>query len=130
MMPFTWVTPPPTVTFSVGYQNYSQAVFAGIVAVAEKNAKEATAWMKANHPWQNVTGRAEAGLRVDVESEPMTRVEMIFHYGPDVSYDIHLELSRQGLWGILAPAVDLFGPKVMADLKSRAPNVSVTKPMS
>lgn len=125
-MAFKWVTSPTSV-FTLGYQSYSRAVFARIVDVAEKNAKEGTAWMKANHPWQNVTGKAEAGLTVDVEQEPMRAVTMIFNYGPDVKYDIHLELARSGLWGILAPAVDLFGPQVMSDLKDVA-SVGVTKP--
>lgn len=127
-MAFKWVTAPPSQVFQQGYQNYSQAVFAWIVEVAEKNAKEGAAWMKANHPWQNVTGNAEAGLTVDVEAQPMERVEMIFHYGPDVPYDIYLELANQSRFGILAPAVDLFGAKVMGDLKDVA-SVGVTKPL-
>lgn len=126
-MGFTWVSPPPTSVFPQGYQQYSHAVFAHIVDVAEKNAKESAQWMKANHPWQNVTGRAEAGLTVDVEPTPHERVEMIFHYGPDVPYDIHLELSRAGVWGVLAPAVDLFGVKVMSELKDVA-KVGVSRP--
>lgn len=124
-MAFKWIVDPKDV-FPQGMESYTQAIFARIVAVAEKNAKVATAWMKANHPWQNETGKAEAGLTVTVEAQPVNRVEMIFHYGPDVPYDKYLELSRAGVWGILAPAVDVFGPQVMRDLKDVA-SVNGTK---
>lgn len=127
-MGFQWETK-PTAVFPQAYQSHSQAVFAYIVEVAEKNGKEGAVWMKANHKWENVTGKAEAGLTVDVTASPMERVEMTFNYGADVPYDIFLELANAGRFAILAPAVDLFGVKVMNELKGMA-NVSFTKPVA
>jgi hypothetical protein len=115
-MPFSWSVP-PTETFPEGYRNYTQALFVTGRRVAQARAEEAEAWMKANHPWENKTGAAEAGLHVDVDQAPAVLASLTFAHGEDVPYAIWLEIANQGRFGIISQSVDVWGPKLMQDVQ-------------
>jgi len=111
---FKW-TVPPTEVFPQGYKNYTQALFVTGRRVAEARAQEAEAWMKASAPWNDITGKARAGLHVDVTQAPAVFAELTFAHGDDVPYSIWLELAHQGSFGVISKSVDYWGPKLMQD---------------
>jgi len=115
-MGFEWIVSPAQV-FPEGYQNYSKTLFASAKGIADFRASEATAWMKQNAPWADVSGAARAGLGVDVVQNADILAQLVFHHGDDVPYGMTLELGNQGRFAILAPAVDLYGPQFMSDLR-------------
>src|SRR5262245_13273308 len=106
----------PTEVFPQGYQNYTQTVMTTGRRVAEARANEAEAWMKANAPWQDRTGRARAGLHVDVVEAPAVIAELVFAHGEDVEYGIWLEIANGGRFGIISKSIDFWGPRLMADM--------------
>lgn len=115
-MGFEWIVAPAQV-FPEGYRNYSKHLYTSAKGIADFRAAEATAWMKQNAPWADVSGAARAGLGVDVVQDANILAQLIFHHGDNVSYGINLELDNQGRYAILAPAVDLYGPQFMSDLR-------------
>ncbi len=56
------------------------------------------AWMRSNHPWQNRTGAAEAGLTVE-------NIPHGFRMSHGVSYGVYLEFKNGGRWGVMRPAM-------------------------
>lgn len=114
---FKWEAAPADV-FPQGFENYSKSLYAMAEWLAEAQAEEATAWMQQNAPWMDVSGRARAGLAVDVEQAEGMLAQLIFHHGADVAYGMALELANQGRFAIIAPAIDYFGPKFMNELRS------------
>ncbi len=112
---FSWSVP-PTEVFPEGYRNYTQQLFVTGRRVADARAEEAEAWMKANHPWQNVTGAAEEGLHVDVNQAPAVLAELTFAHGENVPHGIWLEIANQGRFGIISKSVDYWGPRLMQDV--------------
>ena len=114
-MAFSW-TVPPTEIFPQGYKNYTQALFVTGRRVAEARAVEAEAWMKASATWNDITGKARAGLHVDVTQAPAVFAELTFAHGEDVPYGIWLEVAHAGKNAIIAPAIDYWGARLMADV--------------
>lgn len=115
-MPFTWEVD-PTVAFSDLADRYTKTIFLSGTRAAKRRAAEATAWMKANHPWTNRTGAAERGLHVDVMESPGVLVELVFSHDDNLDYPVWLEIANGGRFAIIAPAIDHFGPIFMADLQ-------------
>jgi len=115
-MGFKWDVP-PTAVFPQMATNYTQAVFLTGRRVVEKRAPEAEAWMKSNAPWQDRTGKARAGLHVEVRESPGVLTEMIFSHDPDLDYTLWLEIANSGKYAIIAKAVDVWGPIIMRDLQ-------------
>ncbi len=113
---FSWSVP-PTEVFPEGYRNYTQALFVTGRRVADARAEEAEAWMKAEAPWNDVTGKARAGLHVDVNQAPAVLAELTFAHGEDVPYGIWLEIANGGRFAIIAPAVDYWGSRLMQDVQ-------------
>jgi hypothetical protein len=115
-MGFTWTVPPSEV-FPQGYQAYIQALEQVGVQIGEARSPEITEWMKQNHPWQNRTGAAEAGLTTTPRQDmPAILLELTMSHG--VSYGIYLETIGAGKWAIIAPAVDYFGPRIVEDFRA------------
>jgi hypothetical protein len=95
---------------------YVQTIIVSGRRVAHARAAEATAWMKAEAPWNDVTGRARAGLYTEVREAPAILAEIIFSHGPDIDYGIWLETRFAGRNSVIAPAIDFWGPKLMQDV--------------
>lgn len=116
-MAFKWdVTPGQALPQLVA--NYTRTIFVSGRRVAQDRANQAAIWMKSNAPWQDRTGRARAGLRVDVLESPGVLAELVFTHGEDIPYSVWLEIGNQGgRYAIIAPAIDYWGPQFMADIR-------------
>jgi hypothetical protein len=115
-MGFKWDVP-PTAVFPQMASNYTKfAALTGRRAV-EQRAPEAEAWMKSNAPWQDQTGRARAGLHVEVKDSPGVLTEMIFSHDDSLDYPVYLETRFSGRDAIIAKAVDYWGPILMRDIQ-------------
>jgi hypothetical protein len=97
---------------------YVARIRQGVRAIARRRAPEIAAWMKANHLWQNRTGAAEAGLNTTMEDVALDMVQIVLAHGADVPYGVYLELARSGMWGVIAPAIDIWGPVVWEDVRA------------
>lgn len=115
-MGFKWERS-PTDVFPAMARQYTQAVFLTGRRVVEQRAPEAEQWMRANHPWTNRTGAAEAGLHVEVKESPGVLVEMVFSHDDNLDYPVYLETRFQGKFAIIAPAIDYWGPILMRDIQ-------------
>lgn len=83
-----------------------------------KKAEDLERFMKANHPWQNRTGAAEAGLSAKVISSPADYVQSIeLNHG--VYYGVYLEYSMGRRFAILEPTIRLKGPEIVDDLQGK-----------
>jgi hypothetical protein len=88
-----------------------QRVEARLPTELQRAGTQILAFARLNHPWQNQTGAAEAGLRVEVRQEGDTFVIEISH---SVYYGIYLESRWAGRWGVIPATVAMGGPLVMA----------------
>lgn len=78
--------------------------------------------MKDNAPWTDRTGRARAGLMAYLEEDerPFAIGTIRLTYSDDIDYGVWLEFAYQGRWGIIAPALDHWGPIVRRSLQNMA----------
>lgn len=95
---------------------YVQAIRNGARQIADRYAPEIEAHMKANAVWVDRTGNARQTLSAEVEDAALNMVEIILAHGVD--YGIYLELSHGGSYQILAPTIDVFGPRIWADVQA------------
>jgi hypothetical protein len=105
---------------------YVASIRAGLVAIARNRAPQIEYYMKANHPWRNRTGEAESTLSVTVDEVERELIEILLAHG--VEYGFYLEgfdprggtlreMMRGGLYAILTPSVDAWGPVIMQDIR-------------
>lgn len=75
--------------------------------------------MKENAPWTDRTGDARRGLMAYVEEDesPYAIGVIRLTYSDDIDYGVWLEFAYQGRWGIIAPALDYWGPRVQRSLQ-------------
>lgn len=83
--------------------------------VAERNAAQIEAWMKANAPWTDRTGQARATLRAEVLDVTGRAAVILLRHG--VSYGIYLETIQGGTYAIITPALDHFAPQIWRDIQ-------------
>lgn len=95
---------------------YTAAIRRGVRAIADKYAAEIESYMKANAAWTDQTGAARANLRAEVEEVAGEMAQIVLSHGVD--YGEHLELDFGGRYAILAPTIDVFGPRMLADVQS------------
>lgn len=81
----------------------------------EKLKDEMVAWAQANHEWDNRTTDAEKGLRGFVVNGPGRSVIWLGH---GVPYGIWLEIMQGGRFGVLAPTILRFAPRVNGEIRS------------
>lgn len=83
-----------------------------------QKAEELEMYMKANHPWKNRTGAAEAGLSARVQSSNLNYVQTItLEHG--VPYGKYLEYSMERRFAIIEPTIRLKGPEIVGDLQGK-----------
>lgn len=70
-------------------------------------------WVRANHPWQNQTGAAEASFTVQALNGGMT---ILLMHG--VFYGIYLEYKHGGRWGVIPAAIEAGIPMVIQGLQA------------
>lgn len=110
-----WETPPAQMFAQVGAMGAANAETIA-VRVAERNADEIRAWMRENAPWTDRTGEARAGLDTEVIHVIARAVFIVLYHR--VSYGIYLEFARAARYRILAPALDYFVPRIIAQLQA------------
>lgn len=86
-----------------------------IAKIFKENELWAMAWMKANAPWTDNTGRARAGLTAIASSAGSSHEMLLFYTG--VSYGIWLEIANSGRFQILGPAMRYVSQKLLKDLE-------------
>lgn len=93
-------------------ESYTRAVAdsieADIVALVDSLTEQATAYLKANHRWQNVTGETEAGLYSDIEHAVRQSVTLLMRYGPTSEHAWTLEANPR--YALLGDASDHMWP--------------------
>lgn len=114
-MSFQWdVT--PDMAFMQLTDAYIAAIQRGVRAIANRYAPEIESHMKAHALWVDRTGNARQTLHTAVEELSLDMVEIILSHGVD--YGIYLELSNAGRFAIIAPTIDVFGPRIWADVQA------------
>jgi hypothetical protein len=93
---------------------YTLAIRRGVRAIADRYAAEIEAYMKANAVWVDRSGNARQSLSAEVEDLTRDMVAIILAHGVD--YGIYLELAHGGTYQIIAPTIDVFGPRIWADV--------------
>lgn len=88
------------------------AIEADIVAYIESLLDPIETWLKQNHPWQNRTGAAEAGLYTDIEHVVRESVTLLMSHGPAIDYAVFLEHARRGRYSVLRPALDAWAAEI------------------
>jgi hypothetical protein len=104
----------PEVVFVVGYEAYAEACLQALRDLAQHYAALIEAWMKTNGSWTDRTGAARQGLAAEV-SELVNGAVLAFGHTED--HGFWLEVKNNGRFAIVAPALDVFGPLIMADLQ-------------
>lgn len=85
-----------------------------VQALFERYAVEIEAWLKLNAPWTDRTGNLRQSLHAWVE-DMTTKLVLSWDYGLD--YGRYLEFSNEGRFAVIAPALDVFWPLIVADLQ-------------
>lgn len=113
-MSFTWKVSPQQ-AFGDGFRRYQENILNRLEQRCQDRADEIEAWMQANAPWTDRTGTARAMLTAEVNRQgDMVWLSII----SGAEYGLYLEVCNQGRWGIVGPALDEFGPQIMADARS------------
>lgn len=113
-MSFHWQTT-PTQAFVPGVTEYVAAIHRGVLAIANLYAPEIEAYMKANAIWTDRSGNARQTLNADANDVAMDMVQIILAHG--MEYGIFLELANAGRYAIIGPTLDVFGPRIWADVQ-------------
>jgi hypothetical protein len=114
-MPFQWDKSPEQ-AFVPGYAAYERQIRWEIRRIAERFAPQIEEWMRQNHPWENVTGQAEAGLHTEIEEVVGQMISVILDHG--VEYGVWLEFAHGGKWGIVADAMDYWSAQLWEAVKA------------
>lgn len=114
---FVWEVTPDVAFGRLG-ENYARYLRDGVRTIANNRAPEIAEWMKSNHAWENRTGAAEAGLHTTVEEIALDMLHIVLAHGDDISYALALELANGGVWGVIMPALDQWGPVVWRDVQN------------
>ena len=89
-----------------------------VEAYMVQKAGDLERYMKANHPWQNRTGAAEAGLSARVSSSRLNYVQTI-ELAHGVPYGVYLENSMERRFAIIEPTIRIKGPEIVNDLQGK-----------
>lgn len=112
-MSFEWETSPEQAFIPMTDQ-YIRDIRAEISAVLLRFEPEIEAWLKANAPWVDRTGNLRASLWADAVQFGQD-LFLLFDYGLD--YGVFLELGNSGAYAVIAPALDVFAPRIWAEIE-------------
>jgi len=107
-----WRTPPSVLAARVA--DYPQIVTSRIGRMLLDEKIDSTRWMKQNRPWNDITGNARRGLRVEVVKQG-AGFDMFFIHS--VEYGVGLELDRGGRNAVIIPAIRRAVPRIKSKLK-------------
>lgn len=117
MITFSWQITPEQVWPQIS-QRQIATIERELVKLCDKMRGEIAAYMKANHPWENVTGAAEAGLHAELVHVLNEFAGVMFAHGDDVAHAWYLETMQRGRFGIIAPTLDVFGARLLTEVKA------------
>jgi len=81
-----------------------------VAGALESIGGEIESYAKANHPWNNITGAAEAGLNVQVESSGNQHRLQLSH---SVHYGIWLEVRWAARYAVILPTLQAHYAAIM-----------------
>lgn len=113
-MGFKWDVA-PNQTLPQMTEAYTRAIFQSGRRIAYEQAEEMEQYAKANAPWTDRTGDARERLHATVEETGPIGTIVLSH---GVSYGLWLEISNGGRFSVIAPTIDVFGPRVMRSLQN------------
>lgn len=116
-MSFQW-TVTPEQAFVPLYAQYADQLEQEITSLAERMTDEITAYMKQNAPWTDRTGEARASLYSVVQHEARQMISVLVSHGTLIPYGVYLELSYGGKNAIIAPTIDIFGPRLWREVQA------------
>lgn len=95
---------------------FGEKIDANTLRIATVIADEATAYMKAHHPWTNRTGAAEAGLQASAVqlAEHLIAIYLV----SSAPHGIWLEIKYAGKWGIIPEAMVFAYGRLMQELRA------------
>lgn len=106
----------PTEAFVPGMAAYSAAIRRGVRAIADRYAAEIEAYMKDNAIWTDRTANARQTMATEVFQVTEDMVRIVLAHG--MNYGIFLELAYSGKYAIIGPTIDVFGPRIWADVNA------------
>lgn len=106
----------PTQAFDNAVALYADAIRVGVKAIADRYAAEIEAYMKDSAIWRDATGNARQSLNTEVQQTTEDMVTIILAHGVD--YGLWLELAHASRFAVIAPTLDVFGPRVWADVQA------------
>lgn len=109
-----WKRTPSTMLDAL-VNDYIARIRQAVLQVAQYYAAQIEAWMKQNAPWTDRTSNARQTLSAEVEQLSLDMFEIVLAGGVD--YFVWLELGHAGRFAIIGPALDLWGPRVWADIR-------------
>lgn len=93
-----------------GLNNGGERIMREVDLLLQYYAPEIENWMKDNAPWTDRTGAARNGLAARFYTDRDGRGIIMYHQVP---YGIWLEVRFSGRYGIIVPALEEWGPRVM-----------------
>lgn len=99
-----------------GLETFDPRLRAAVDLVLQKQAAEATAYMKINAPWTDRTGNARSSLGAEAISAAGPGGGWILVLFGRAAYQIWLETRYAGRDAIVTPTMRIWGPKTMSAL--------------
>ena len=99
---FSWRGAPPSTALNAGLVQWGRTLEAGVMAVATTLAAELQAQLRAEAPWQDVTGEARRSLRVEIGTE---RGRVVLYLVHGAEYGVQLELDNAGQYAVIRPVL-------------------------
>jgi hypothetical protein len=113
---FEWIEA-PLIVFLPALGMYERSVRGGLYDILEEYEPEVENWMSDNAPWTDRTGNARQSLHVDIEpSWGIPSDEISFWMAHGVEYGVYLELKNAGVYAVIGPALDEFGPQIWDEI--------------
>lgn len=112
---FEWVDDDPRNVFLKLYDEVEEEALAILYLLLARYQIDIKAHMKQFAPWRDQTGNARQSLDVILER---TTLEMSLTLTYGVDYGYWLEYANLGLYAIIGPTMDLFIPRLHADIEA------------
>lgn len=98
-----------------GLLSYGAKLSADVNESMYRTAGDIEDWMKENAPWNDRTTDARSGLTAAFIPDKKKPTIMIYH---TVDYGVWLEVRWNGRYAILTPALEYWGPQVVARIQA------------
>lgn len=114
---FKWEVTPGQ-AFADLFKAYTNTLFVSGARIGAARAEEMEAWMKANAPWQDITGIARNSLYAVAEQDPVRVAQITVGYGYQAPHGLWLEIAYGGKWAIITKTIDRWGPVLWRDIQN------------